>query len=801
MSSNSSVFSRNADPVPAQGAGLSASSDSSTISHLPLSPLLLLPAYIALGIAIGSAIYSLTSLFSIDDYSVKLWLAFAIAMTGSFCLQSGGKTVREIVVWLFVVLVALIPPAMVLISSTSFFPPLVFEDSNALVAVSMGWLIIITLCVSGGHLGRTNIPLSTPLVPSLSLFGLLNIMTIDPSANMRFMIFIAAALYLTAYERLFLNPLRKRLREEEGRQKSKKTATSTAIKSGLTQPTSADSSTGQIVGATLQLLSACAIWLMVFIFGGIFFYYPISAAIPTKLSLALSRSPIGAQQQVSDWRNSPPVVELRGGRYPLSTRTIAKITISKGEPSGLWRTNIYQSYKGSRWVESNEMGIHSVFAKKGAITSLTQKNNVFSFSPFAEPNKPEQNLNRNDCKDDNCRSVIEVVQPSSSATSTLISSGEPSYVTGDLGELQVRSDVTSTISDPSRRGETYTVSSRVIVPNPSELGKAPNLTKAELQTWRDDPSVLETLTLPDDPNQALQIRALAKRIVQDARKNGRELDSPTRQVDAVGDYLVNTCVYSLNSKPVPEGEDAVLFFLRNSKEGACDMFASSMVLLLRAMDVPARLVTGYIQPEIADNTEGTVFSLRERDAHAWVEYFSTGTGWVTYDPTQRTRDVSGSAGLNWTDPRNLPIIMGNLFLPFTAVLAVGAVVLIVSGNRQRALSRLTPEERGKLHIVDIYSAGRKAVSRHVPFYEHYTPHEYEAAVLHSALPHDVKLEFAALTYLFIQSQYGYLNADLDLNLAQSSLKRLKHAMRSARRIPRFTVSKLPFNPPVREKQA
>jgi transglutaminase-like putative cysteine protease len=73
-------------------------------------------------------------------------------------------------------------------------------------------------------------------------------------------------------------------------------------------------------------------------------------------------------------------------------------------------------------------------------------------------------------------------------------------------------------------------------------------------------------------------------------------------------------------------------FLFRRKSGHCELFASAMVLLLRAEDIPARLVTGFLGGEY-NPLEG-YFIVRQSNAHAWVEaYLGPDAGWRTFDPT------------------------------------------------------------------------------------------------------------------------------------------------------------------------
>ena len=75
----------------------------------------------------------------------------------------------------------------------------------------------------------------------------------------------------------------------------------------------------------------------------------------------------------------------------------------------------------------------------------------------------------------------------------------------------------------------------------------------------------------------------------------------------------------------------VLHFLGEGKmAGHCEYFATSLTLLLRSMDIPARYVVGYVASE--KNPWGDYLIVRDRDAHAWVEVYFDGQ-WHVFDPT------------------------------------------------------------------------------------------------------------------------------------------------------------------------
>jgi len=78
-------------------------------------------------------------------------------------------------------------------------------------------------------------------------------------------------------------------------------------------------------------------------------------------------------------------------------------------------------------------------------------------------------------------------------------------------------------------------------------------------------------------------------------------------------------------------EDPLESFLFETRRGHCEYFASAMVLLLRARDIPARVVTGFYGAEWSPWER--VWIVRQSNAHAWVEAWIEGEGWRSFDPT------------------------------------------------------------------------------------------------------------------------------------------------------------------------
>ena len=94
---------------------------------------------------------------------------------------------------------------------------------------------------------------------------------------------------------------------------------------------------------------------------------------------------------------------------------------------------------------------------------------------------------------------------------------------------------------------------------------------------------------------------------------------------------IRTGEFSYTLAPGVYGRDAVDEFWFDRKEGFCEHFAAAFVVAMRAMDVPARLVTGYQGAEPPDGDGWQI--VRQSHAHAWAEYWQLGHGWMRADPT------------------------------------------------------------------------------------------------------------------------------------------------------------------------
>ncbi|WP_183163910.1 DUF4129 domain-containing transglutaminase family protein [Alteribacter keqinensis] len=137
------------------------------------------------------------------------------------------------------------------------------------------------------------------------------------------------------------------------------------------------------------------------------------------------------------------------------------------------------------------------------------------------------------------------------------------------------------------------------------------------------------LQLPDN---------LPDRIGELAEEITAEYDNRYDKAVAVEQYFnANDFVYDTTDIPVPEeGEDYVDQFLFETQRGYCDNFSTSMVVMLRALDIPARWVKGFTEGESVDALEDgrERYEITNGNAHSWVEVYFPEVGWVPFEPTQ-----------------------------------------------------------------------------------------------------------------------------------------------------------------------
>ncbi|MBT0652894.1 transglutaminaseTgpA domain-containing protein [Geomobilimonas luticola] len=134
---------------------------------------------------------------------------------------------------------------------------------------------------------------------------------------------------------------------------------------------------------------------------------------------------------------------------------------------------------------------------------------------------------------------------------------------------------------------------------------------------------------------------LSPRLVSLGRQMAQRGKTDTDRLALLERYFVDRKL-RYATKDLPTGSDPLAQFLLDGKPGHCEFFASTLAVLLRAADVPARLVGGYYGGDY--NAVGGYYVVTEERAHVWVEAYLDGKGWVTVDPSAWAVNFAGVGG-------------------------------------------------------------------------------------------------------------------------------------------------------------
>lgn len=179
----------------------------------------------------------------------------------------------------------------------------------------------------------------------------------------------------------------------------------------------------------------------------------------------------------------------------------------------------------------------------------------------------------------------------------------------------------------------YTATSRVAVVSVERLQAAGTDYPEEIRA--------RYLQLPD--NLPSRVRSLAFEITAGQ-------PTPYDQVAAIEAYL-RRFPYTLDVPAPPLGRDVVDFFLFDLQEGYCDYYATSMAVLARSVGIPARLVIGYSRGFYEEGNRR--FVVRENHAHAWVEIYFPGIGWIEFEPTSNQPRIARPRDLQFVSAAEL----------------------------------------------------------------------------------------------------------------------------------------------------
>ncbi|MDQ4128236.1 MAG: DUF3488 and transglutaminase-like domain-containing protein, partial [Actinomycetota bacterium] len=273
-------------------------------------------------------------------------------------------------------------------------------------------------------------------------------------------------------------------------------------------------------------------------------------------------------------------VQADVGDYLTAGREAELLRVESSEPL-LWRGGTMDYFDGVRWSDTTETG-----AKDGEEISENVETRLVS-------------------------QQVKVLN----AETDLIFGG---YKIEDVTESEAKenSDGSWSVDEPFEEGSYYTVVSRIPQPTAAQLQGAGVAYPASVRE--------KFLQLPED-NPPI-VKETADRIVR-----AYDTDTPYDTARAVERYLIHDGGFFYNlDVSYRRADKAIEEFLGDGKEGFCTQFSTSMALILREMDIPARVVYGATSGQVVGPDE---YLVTGSNMHTWVEVYFPGVGWYPFNPT------------------------------------------------------------------------------------------------------------------------------------------------------------------------
>jgi transglutaminase-like putative cysteine protease len=423
----------------------------------------------------------------------------------------------------------------------------------------------------------TNYSLLFCAVPTIAMLGLTGSSNLDPEIVVYFFFFLLATIFMVGYEHHL------RLREESAR---------------VDRPS-----------LRSQASTALALFVAVAALGGAL----TLASRPILSRIAPLTAPIVRRAQ-----NLPSFStalrsgdDLPVGAGPISLAETPVLEVQGAGDTSLWRTHIFGHFTGRTWERLQpledpvfpEVRPQIAFTPPPVpgVTSAPGPYSRFDFPPdpqrqqFITPKLVTQKI-----------TALENLPP------FLPQPGRPRTLIAPLPSVAADAAGVVNIRQTLERGIAYQVTADASQPSAAQLRQAPPV----------DPQTFYQSDYLEVPLDAERVQALARRLA------AGHLNAYDRAM-AMERYIEKNCSYTLQEEVTPPGIDDVDYYLFTTREGACDLAGSAMAVLCRAAGIPARAVVGYLEGTESAPGQRT---LRENDAHLWVELFFPGYGWVTFNP-------------------------------------------------------------------------------------------------------------------------------------------------------------------------
>jgi transglutaminase-like putative cysteine protease len=290
----------------------------------------------------------------------------------------------------------------------------------------------------------------------------------------------------------------------------------------------------------------------------------------------------------------------------------------------------------------------------------------------------------------------------------IVSPGRIVSVRGPVRLAVERGDGRALLDAPEE-GETYRVEADTVNVRPARLARIP------VPTGRRYEALTQIGLGPPPRYVPYPLSKLAKdmpqpligtdwgRLFRLAYHLSHGVDTELAVVRRVENYLLEEGRFHYTTDVKAPGVEPLMDFLFSTHEGYCQHFAGAAALILRVAGIPSRVVVGFATGEQVDHN---TWAVRDEDAHAWIEVYFPGVGWVPFNPTPSAAPADISPGLDVLQAGaasptgaggSLVTLAGGAAVLLLLILTVARLARGRRGPRTQLaelLVRLTPEPSG-----------------------------------------------------------------------------------------------------------
>ena len=322
-----------------------------------------------------------------------------------------------------------------------------------------------------------------------------------------------------------------------------------------------------------------------------------------------------------------------GIQFPEKATTVMKVKVEGAKRSLYWRATTLDDYTGQIWDEDVQLG------------EAEQREQIDAASPLL----PKAASNEKDwVRQDITVEALRDTRLLASAQPVRWRPGTEAPVADANGDVVV-------VPDSLRRNQRYTVWSYVPRPNPSELNEFRGDYPEEVARY------LEVVYQPvpewGTPNRdtlmavffgasdEFEVNALES-VYEAAQGVTSAAQSPYEAAALLETWYREAGGFTYDEQPPAPlgGTPALVDFVNETKRGYCQHYAGAMALMLRLLGIPSRVAVGFTSGEY-DNGDKE-WTVKDTNAHAWVEVWFPEFGWIPFDPTPGRGQLTATYALS-----------------------------------------------------------------------------------------------------------------------------------------------------------